>query len=399
MPITFTHPTTGEKVTVSLQRKVIVLSPRFGESYSFDRAGRLLSLFVEGRSLQRTLDHRLLERQKDRPQRRVELPADERDSLLTIVFDQLSNLAAPLPQAEIPHPDRVRLSAALSTILMMGPDALARDGETYQSLYLPVSILPPDQYLTLVVQATEGCSWNRCTFCGLYRDRPFRVRDADSFRAHCEAVRDYYGAGLSLRRGLFLADANALTVPQTRLLDLIDVAQAVFGEADRPRPLFSFASAFDARRKDSADWAALHQRGLKRVYIGLETGDEDLLRFVNKPGTAQDAVQAVRAIKNSGVTVGVIAMIGLGGARYAEQHVEHTVTAIQAMRLDAKDVIYLSPYRPAPLTEYPEQAVAAGITPLTPAQEKAQGRALQEALRRSFPQTRIAPYPVDGFAL
>ncbi len=399
MPITFPHPVSGEKVTVNIQPHAVVIAPRYGESYSFDRAGRLLSLFVDGRSQQRTLDNRLLVRRQGASRRRVEVPPEERDAILRRVFATLEGLAEALPQARLKRDDRLALSAVLRTILAMGPEALAADGETYRRLFLPVSILPPDQYMALTVQMTEGCSWNQCTFCGLYRDRRFRVKSVDEFRAHCAAVRDFFGAGLSLRRGIFLADANALTVPQPRLLALIDVAQETFGEPGQPRPLFSFISAFDAGRKTPADWAALRQRGLRRVYIGLETGDDDLLRFVNKPGTVADAIQAVRDIKDGGVAVGVIAMVGLGGDRFAARHERHTVAAVRAMPLDGRDVIYLSVYRPAPLTEYPDQAEEAGIQPLTPEQEQAQQRSMTEALRASFPRTRVAPYPIEGFAL
>jgi len=400
MPITFAHPRSGERVTANLTPQAIVISPRYGESYSFDRAGRLLSLFVAGRSIQRTLDHRFLVRSKSGPARRLELSTAERDALLEHAFAELRDLRAILPEATLPPADQARLAEALDTALAMPPAALEADAEAYRRLFLPVSILPPDQYLALVVQATIGCSWNRCTFCGLYRDRAFRIRSVAEFRAHCRAVRDFFGAGLSLRRGVFLADANALTAPQPRLLALLDVVQEVFSQPGRPPlPLFSFISAFDALRKGPEDWAALRARGLARVYIGLETGSDDLLRFVRKPGRAADALAAVRDIKAAGLATGVIVMVGLGGDRFAARHVEETLAVVGAMPLDGRDVIYLSAYRPAPGTEYPALAAQAGIRPLTPAEEAAQQQSLQTALRQRFPQTRVAPYYVEGFAL
>ncbi len=400
MPITFTHPHSGERVTANLQPQVIVISPRYAESYSFDRAGRLLSLFMDGRSIQRTLDHRFLIRNKEGAVRRLELSPDERDVLLGRLFANLRDLRTILPESTLPPADQTRLADALDTVLAMPPEALEADAEAYRRLFLPVSILPPDQYLALVVQATIGCSWNRCTFCGLYRDRAFRVRGADEFRAHCRAVRDFFGAGLSLRRGVFLADANALTVPQPRLLTLMAIVQEVFGQPGQPPlPVFSFISAFDAQRKTVQDWTALREGGLARVYIGLETGSDELLRFVRKPGRASDALAAVRDLKAAGLAVGVIAMVGLGGDRFAAQHVQETLAVIGEMPLDGRDVIYLSVYRPAPGTEYPTLAEQAGIRPLTPEEEAVQQRTLQTALRQRFPHTRVAPYYVEGFAL
>lgn len=398
MPIHVTHPTTGDTITASLAGAALVLSPCFGESYSFDRAGRLLGLFVGGRSYQRALDGRVLERGAAHARRR-ELPPEEASALLAHVFSRLRDLAAVAPRLDLTPDDRLLLWEALAKVLAFGPERLAADAAAFRALYKPVSILPPDQYLALVLQATEGCSWNRCTFCGLYRDRPFRIHSPATFRAHCEGVRDFYGDGLSLRRGIFLADANALIIPQARLLALLEIAQSMFGLPDGPRPVFSFVSAFDAVRKSASDWAALRDLGLTRAYIGLETGDDDLLRFLNKPGTAQAAIDAVRDLRAEGVGVGVILMVGIGGDRFRERHRARSVEAVRAMGLGPGDLVYLSSYVPAPGTEYPAQAAEAGITPLTPDEVAAEQRALQAALRAALPGIPVAPYQVDGFAL
>lgn len=398
MPIHATHPHTSDTITASVAGASIVISPRYGVSYSFDRAGRLLGLFREQRSFQRTLDHQLLERGASRPRRRV-LPPDERDSLLADVFDDLRSLAAILPDLDLAPDDRRHLAAALGRVLAFDPPRLSADGDTFRTLYKPVSILPPDQYLALVLQATEGCSWNRCTFCGLYRDRTFRIHSPESFRAHCAAVRDFYGEGLSLRRGIFLADANALIIPQPRLVSLLTIAQEFFGQRDGPRPIFSFVSAFDVERKSPAEWAALHALGLRRAYIGLETGDDALLRFLNKPGSVQDAIDAVHALRAGGVAVGVILMAGIGGDRFAADHVGRSVQAIQAMDLGPDDLVYLSHYVPAPGTEYPQQAQAAGIQALPDDAIAAQLAALKDRIRAAAPDITVAPYHVDGFAL
>lgn len=400
MPIHAVHPHTGATITANVAGAALVISPRYGESYSFDRAGRLLSLFREGRSYQRALDHRLLERLKagEGPRRRELTPA-EREALLAQTFGALAALRADLPLLDLSDGDRRLLEAALARVLAFGPGQLAADGAAFRCLYKPVSILPPDQYLALVLQATEGCSWNRCTFCGLYRDRAFRVHTPESFRAHCVAVREFYGEGLSLRRGLFLADANALVTPLPRLRAFFRTAQEFFALPDRPRPVFSFVSAFDVGRKTAEEWAELRALGLARAYIGLETGDEALLRFLNKPGTVAEAIAAVRALRAGGVATGVILMAGIGGERFAAAHVAESVAAVQAMALGPADQVYLSTYVSAPGTEYDLLAAEAGIRPLTPAEIAAQRAELQARLRAVAPQTIVAPYHIDGFAL
>jgi radical SAM superfamily enzyme YgiQ (UPF0313 family) len=399
MPIHLTHPITHDTLSANLIGAALVISPRYGDSYSFDRSGRLLGLFCDQRSYQRTLDHRLLERLGGNGPRRRELPLDERDTLLARVFADLQHLRDDLPILDLEPEDRALLAGALDKILDFGPDRLAADGARFRSLYLPVSILPPDQYLALVLQATEGCSWNRCTFCGLYRDRAFRIHSPESFRAHCAGVRDFYGEGVSLRRGIFLADANALIIPQPRLLALFEIAQDFFALPEGPRPVFSFVSAFDVARKSAADWADLHALGLTRAYIGLETGDDDLLRFLNKPGTVQDAVEAVAALRAGGVAVGVILMAGIGGDRFAAAHVARSVEAIRAMNLGPADQVYLSNYVSAPGTEYDELAASAGIRPLSAEEIDMQLKDLQARVRSIVTDTKVAPYRVDGFAL
>ncbi|MBI5959851.1 MAG: radical SAM protein [Chloroflexi bacterium] len=400
MPIHITHPDTADTITANLAGAALVISPRYGTSYSFDRAGRLLGLFYATRSYQRTLDHHILERLAGRngPRRR-ELSIADRDDLLARVFDDLRTLSDSLPRLDIPPDESRVLVAALDRVLGFGPDQLAADGAVFQTLYQPVSILPPDQYLALVLQATEGCSWNRCTFCGLYRDRRFRILNPESFRDHCAHVRDFFGDGLSLRRGIFLADANALIIPQARLRAIFETAQEFFATPEGPRPVYSFVSAFDVERKSPDEWAELHTLGLDRAYIGMETGDDGLLRFLNKPGTVQDAIQAVQALHAGGVATGVILMAGIGGDRYAQDHMDHSVEAIRAMQLGPRDQVYLSNYVPAPLTEYPALAAEAGIRALSVEEIEAQLREMQTRLREVVSQTVVSPYHVDGFAL
>lgn len=400
MPIVAQHPVTAATITASLAGPSMVISPQFGESFSFDQSGRLLGLFTGERSYQRALDHRVVERMRGAglPRRR-ELDVAERDALLAHTFDSLRSLERDLPRLALADNDVRYLSEALARVLDFGPERLAADGAYYATLYKPVSILPPDQYLALVLQATEGCSWNRCTFCGLYRDRVFRIKNLDEFRHHCEAVRDFFGAGLTLRRGIFLADANALIIPQSRLEKLMGIAQEIFALPDGPRPVFSFVSAFDVDRKSSEDWRRLAGLGLQRAYIGLETGDGALLNFLNKPGGVNDAIEAVHALRAGGIAVGVIIMAGIGGDRYAESHIERSIEAVRRMDLGARDQVYISNYVSAPGTTYDYQAAVAKIRALTPDEMNAQFHALRDGVRQVAPETIVAPYRIDGFVL
>ena len=112
------------------------------------------------------------------------------------------------------------------------------------------------------------------------------------------------------------------------------------------------------------DYQALAERGLKRVYIGLESGHDPLLEFVRKPGRAPDAIETVQTIKAAGIKVGIIVLIGLGGERFAAGHVADTISVLNQMPLDAGDVLYFSDLVEEPGTPYPISAEQQGIRAL-----------------------------------
>ena len=132
----------------------------------------------------------------------------------------------------------------------MDAAALREDSVRFLAASGPVGILPPDQYLSLVVRVTEGCSWNACTFCSLYRDVPFRWKRPDELRAHLAALGEYFGPSIALRRSVFLGDANALCLAHDRLLPLLEAVAARFPGT----PLYSFLDAWTGQRKSPPEW-------------------------------------------------------------------------------------------------------------------------------------------------
>ena len=127
----------------------------------------------------------------------------------------------------------------------------------------------------------------------------------------------------------------------------------------------AFLDAFTGTRKSAEDYRALAERGLKRVYIGLESGHDPLLEFVRKPGHARDAIETVRAIKAAGINVGIIVLIGLGGERFAAGHVADTINVLNQMQLATGDLLYFSDLVEEPGTPYPVLAEQQGIRALT----------------------------------
>jgi hypothetical protein len=376
-------------------------------SYSFDLGGRLIGAFVAGRSYRRTLDNRVVERRWHEPPDESgpvrELPPDEARAFLEQTYAAMATLRRSLDAGDWqPSPP---LSAtgegwvgvvrcAFDLIQQQSPAGLEADARRFQAIYRPIAILPPDQYRALVLQATEGCAYNRCTFCHFYKDVTFHRKSLPEFRQHIQAVRDYFGPAIALRRFIFLADANALVIPQRPLLALLDAVHEVFPIAPADLAgrdlvawraahpggfdgLYSFIDAFTGRRKTPDDFLALRARGLRRVYIGLESGDDALLNFLGKASTAADALQVVATLQAARVAVGIIVLLGVGGESYNEQHIAYTIEAVNAMRLGSGDIVYFSEFVDWPGSEYAQRATAAGIAPLSDEQMRAQRAAMQ----------------------
>ena len=356
------------------------------EVYSFDCAGRLWTALVENVSYRRGLDGKLVAKwgtaNEARERRWIFPPA-------SLEFEERARQRAAALYAAIQQGQAV-LNADLPPAGALGfARALAFDAarsqadvRQYSQVYQPVGILPPDQYMAVVLQMALGCSFNTCTFCTFYRDRRFRIQSPQSFRQHAQAVRDFLGEGLSLRRTIFLGDANALVIPMPRLLALLEVVHEVFDVAALGG-LYAFLDGFSGEKKSAADYHRLAQAGLKRVYIGLESGCQPLLSFLKKPGKAADAIQAVQAMKTSGVAVGVIVLLGAGGQAYARQHVRETISVLNAMRLDADDLIYFSELVEAEGMEYTRDAYEAGLQPLNAEERLIQGEQIEAGLKFS----------------
>ncbi|HSB69457.1 MAG TPA: radical SAM protein [Candidatus Methylomirabilis sp.] len=395
----------GPSVAAALYPGATNLALDGTRSLSFDRAGRLIRAFWDGRSIRRSLDDRYVEKRKTGAypwsSARRELDPTGREALLKAIACEVSAIRRGLDRGPglLPDDGRLELAARLQDILRWTPGALEADARRFRSIYLPVPILPPDQYGALVVQVTEGCSYNQCTFCRLYRGRPFHVKSPGELRAHVRGVREFFGEGLRLRTGIFLADANALVLPPARLLDVLSLlhAELPIGPGGL-RGVYSFIDAFSGAPKSAEELRELAGQGLRRVYLGLESGCDDLLQLLGKPATAAEALDLVARLREAGVHVGIIALLGIGGDRYGERHLTDTLAAVNAMRLGKQDLLCLSPLAADPDSVYRQREREAGIRPLTEAETDAQLRALKAGLRfdpRGRP--KVALYDIRDF--
>jgi radical SAM superfamily enzyme YgiQ (UPF0313 family) len=395
----------GRPLTISVKPNCLTLSidnPAEASVFSYDYAGRLWTAYLDGISYRRGLDGKVIAKWRlpgNTRERRWLAPAEaiqvEETARQTVLALQVAlrtgeaTLNTPLPQQG---------QAAFERIIAFDTKRSQADAARYHQIYKPVGILPPDQYMAVVLQVAEGCSFNTCTFCNFYKDRPFHIKSPDEFRTHAEAVRDFLGEGLSLRRTIFLADANALVIPMPRLLPLLDIVHDVY-DVTNLGGMYAFLDGFSGEKKAAEDYALLAKKGLVRVYVGLESGNKALLQFLKKPGEPADAIKAVRAMKAGGLAVGVIVLLGAGGHQYAPDHVRDTIEALNAMQLGMDDIIYFSELIADEEMEYAREAYQAGLKPLTPEERIAQGEAIESGLRfsRAGGTPHISRYDIREF--
>jgi len=284
----------------------------------------------------------------------------------------------------------------LGQVLAYSPDALFAERVVFSRLYKPVSVLPPDQYMSLVVQLTHGCPYNQCTFCDLYQDRSYEVKSAVELKDWLRRLKLFFGQALGMRKGVFLGDGNCLAVPAGRLLTLLEVVKSeLHGTPALTKGMFSFADARAILCKSSDHLTCLANAGLIRVYLGLETGSPELLSFLKKPGTREDQVQSVIRLKEAGLQVGVIFMTGVGGRRFVKEHVASTVGLVKSLPLAAGDLVFLSRFYPIPGTLYADEVLQGRMDLLSNEEMDDQSARIRSAIVREG--VKVAPYDLAGF--
>lgn len=186
---------------------------------------------------------------------------------------------------------------------------------------------PPSEAYSLIIQVTIGCSHNKCTFCDMYIDKQYRVRPIDDILKDFVAARKMYPR---VER-IFLADGDALMCPTDRLLEVLAHIRTLFPECER---VTSYGSPKSILVKSPEQLRALHEAGLEMIYLGLESGSDEVLTYVNKGESAQEIVHAGQMVKQAGMKLSVTCIAGLGGKKWSEVHAVQTARALSEMKPD-----------------------------------------------------------------
>lgn len=185
-------------------------------------------------------------------------------------------------------------------------------------------IRPPSEAESILLQVTLGCSHNKCAFCGSYKDKRFAIKDEETIQNDIR----YASQAMRGRKRLFLMDGDALIIPQKRLVGLLDSINQHLPWLER---IGTYANAKSIRKKSLEELAALRRRKLSMVYMGLESGDDEVLQAANKGSSAAEQVEMGRKVRQAGMTLSVTVLLGLGGKSGSLKHARETGRALTAM--------------------------------------------------------------------
>ena len=194
--------------------------------------------------------------------------------------------------------------------------------------YVEPVFRPPSEAESLILPVTDGCSWNRCTFCEMYTapQKAFRARDEAEVVDSIRRTGERYGAQV---RRVFLADGDALVLPTRRLLAYLEAIRTHLPAVHR---VSSYCLARNLTKKSVAELKTLADAGLRLAYLGAESGDDEVLARVSKGETFESTRTALDKLGEAGITRSVMILNGLGGEALSAQHADNSARLINATR-------------------------------------------------------------------
>jgi radical SAM superfamily enzyme YgiQ (UPF0313 family) len=199
-------------------------------------------------------------------------------------------------------------------------DTLESEGMHYEGY----CIRPPSEAYSILLQVTLGCSHNKCTFCGSYKDKRFTIKDDKII------LSDILFASKHMRRQdrVFLMDGDALIIPQKRLMWILD---RIREHLPWVRRVGAYANTKSIKMKSLEQLIELRENGLAILYLGVETGDVELRKKINKGSSAQTCIEMGRKVREAGMKLSVTVLLGIAGRERSLEHARATGELLSAM--------------------------------------------------------------------
>ena len=229
---------------------------------------------------------------------------------------------------------------------------------------------PPGEWKSYLLQTTVGCSNNTCTFCNMYRDKKFHIRPMADILEDIRMAKAYYG---DVQR-VFLCDGDAIIMRTDDLLTILDTLYATFPSLEK---VTTYAGPRSTLTKTPEELRLLREHGLARAYLGGETGSDALLRKVKKGVDARQMLEAGVRLREAGMDLWVMVLLGLGGSGGSEGHILDTAAMMNEMKPRHLSALTLTLY---PGTELYDDFQAGKFQPITPVESLREVRLLLEKL-------------------
>ena len=185
---------------------------------------------------------------------------------------------------------------------------------------------PPSEAYSLLIQVTTGCSHNKCTFCGNYQDKKFKIKSLDIIKKDLQEARSYGPV-----EKVFLCDGDALIIPQVRLEEMLRLINENIPTVKR---IGTYGNTKSILKKSVDELKKLKELGLKIIYLGVETGNAELLKKIKKGATYEQMVEASRRVKEAGILLSATVILGLGGIENSIEHSMDTARILTDMDPD-----------------------------------------------------------------
>ncbi len=205
---------------------------------------------------------------------------------------------------------------------------------------------PPSEADSLLIQATVGCPHNKCTFCMVYKNGPgYKVRKTAAIKEDLLAAKDVYGSNV---KTLFFPAGNTIAMRTDALCEICVYAKEIFPELDR---ITVYGSSQFIHRKGLKGLKRLKQAGLSRIHAGLESGDDEILKRINKGADSRRQIEAGKWVMAAGIELSLYVILGIGGAARSEAHAKASAAVLNKISPDFIRLRTFLPKMNTPLLE------------------------------------------------
>lgn len=180
---------------------------------------------------------------------------------------------------------------------------------------------PPSEANSIILQVTLGCSFNKCSFCNMYRTKEYSERPWEEIKSEIDIV----SKSFPQTERIFLADGDAINLSTEKLVQILDYIKEKFPNLAR---ISCYAMPKNLLQKSPDELTLLNSKGLDMLYIGIETGNDVLLKKITKGATSKSIIDACNRAKKSGFIISCMIILGIGGKKYSMDHMKETARVV-----------------------------------------------------------------------